>query len=285
MKNLPNFLIIGAHKAGTTSLYYYLKSHPQIFMPELKEARFFSFDPENLDHIKKVPKIFPITTLSEYMDLFSQVKDEIAIGEASPEYLNSDYAAKKIFEIIPNIKLIVSLRNPVDRAYSQFLMAYRAGEISKLKIDEYRFDYDRARKGFYYPRLKKYFDIFGENQIKIILFDDLIQDTDIIVKEIYKFLDVSTSFTPDLSTVYNRGGITKSKIIRKLSNNKNLNNFIKTHMPSSLISTLKNVKKGNIKKAQPLTVEHRIEAIKLVKEDIHKVEDLIQRDLSHWYKL
>ncbi len=282
---LPNFLIIGAHKAGTTSLYAYLKTHPQIFMPEIKEARFFAFDPKNPDHIKKVPKIFPITTLNNYSELFGQVKDEIAIGEASPEYLNSEYAARNIYKHIPNVKLVVSLRNPIDRAYSQFLMAHRAGEFSNMKINDYMFSYEDEKKGFYYPKLKKYFDIFGRDQIKVILFDDLVSETDNTVKEVFKFLNVSESFTPDISTIHNQGGITKSRIIYNISKNKKLKVLIKTYMPHLLVSVLKNIKKSNIKKAPLLTIEQRIEAIKLVKDDICKVEDLIQHNLSSWYKL
>lgn len=283
--NFPNFLIIGAHKAGTTSLYYYLKSHPQIFMPDLKEARYFAFDPDNFDHIKKANVIFPITTLDDYLALFEPARDEIAIGEASPEYLNSEYAARKIYKYMPNAKLIVSLRNPIDRAYSQFLMAYRAGETPNVKIGDYSFRYDNARNGFYYPKLKKYFDIFGENQIKVILFEDLITDTNKTVKEVFKFLNVSESFAPDINTVYNRGGIVKSKVIRNFSNNKKLKTLIKTYMPHSLVLALKNIKNYNIKKAPPLTIEHRIDAVKFVKEDIHKLESLIKRDLSSWYEI
>ena len=282
---LPNFLIIGAHKAGTTSLYAYLKSHPQIFMPELKEARFFAFDPKNPDHIKKVPKIFPITTLKEYSALFDQVKDEVVYGEASPEYLNSEYAANNIFKRIPNAKLIVSLRNPVDRAYSQFLMHHRAGEIQNMRIEDYQFDYNIAQNGFYYPKLKKYFNIFRRDQIKIILFENLVTDTVKIVKEIFNFLDVSESFTPDVSTIYNRSGIPKLKIIQNIFSNKKLRKFIKPYLSHRIISGLRDMKESNLKKPPQLTKQQRIEAIKLVKEDILKLESLIQRDLSLWYEI
>ena len=282
---LPNFIIIGAHKAGTTSLYVYLKSHPQIFMPELKEARYFAFDPKNPDHIKKVPKIFPISTLKEYSALFDNVNDEVVYGEASPEYLNSEYAADKIYRHIPNARLIVSLRNPVDRAYSHFLMNHRAGDIKNIRVQDYKLSYDDARKGYYYPKLKKYYDTFNREQIKVILFDDLVEDTTRTVQDIFSFLGVSESFSPNVSTIYNRGGVPKFKLIHKISNNEKLKRVIRTYFPFEIVSTLKNIKDKNLKKSPQLTRDQRIESIKLVKEDILKVEKLIQRDLSAWYEI
>ena len=109
---LPNFLIIGAPKAGTTSLYSYFREHPAIFMPELKEPRFFGYEGQG-DRIR-----FPVRTLEEYTALFDGVTTETAIGEATPHYLVYPVAAQRIRDLIPGVRLIASLRDPVDRAYS-----------------------------------------------------------------------------------------------------------------------------------------------------------------------
>ena len=282
---LPNFLIIGAHKAGTASLYHYLKSHPDIFMPKIKEARFFAFNPQNPKHQEKARKAFPITSIEGYSALFDQAKNESAVGEASPNYLTSEYAAKNIFRYIPDAKLIVSLRNPIDRAYSLFLMKYRSAEKENVNVSDYKFSLDDAEQGAYYPKLKVYFDLFDRDQIKIILFEDLVKDTDRVVKEIFKYLNVPDYFSPVVSDIHNCGGIPKLKLIHKISKNKKLTVILKKYFPHSITSILKNIKNDNLREAPQLAKAQRIEAIKLIKDDLSKTENLIQRDLSFWYEI
>ncbi len=281
---LPNFLIIGAHKAGTTSLFNYLKPHPEVFVPELKEARFFAFKPDDPDYLKKGSKAYPITTINQYSALFDTVKDEKAIGEASPNYLTSMHAAEKIHKYIPKVKLIASLRNPIDRVYSLYLMALRSNGSSKMKIGDFKFS-NYLKQSYYYPKLKCYFDLFDKAQIKIILFEDLINNSEATVKEIYVFLNISDTFLPDTTAIYNQGGIPKSVILDKFARNKKFKKLLRTYLPTSTISTLRNMKNNNLQKAPKLSSEERAEAIELVKPDIHKTEDLIQRDLSSWYEL
>ena len=116
---LPNFLVIGAPKAGTTSLHLHLRAHPEVFMPELKEPRFFGYEGEG-ERLK-----FPIRTLEEYTALFDAVTDETAIGEATPHYLVYPGAAQRIHDLLPGARLIASLRDPVERSYSVYQMNLR----------------------------------------------------------------------------------------------------------------------------------------------------------------
>ena len=132
---LPNFIIIGVAKAGTMSLNYYLQQHPQIFMCPVKETNFFAYedarggawagggDPPH-------PARFHVKTLEAYEGLFEGVTDEIAIGEASPIYFRSPTAARRIHKRILDVKLVASLRNPADRAFSGFLMRVRRGRAA-----------------------------------------------------------------------------------------------------------------------------------------------------------
>src|ERR687894_3261543 len=113
---MPNFFIIGAQKAGTTSLYYYLKQHPQIYMSPRKEPHFFKGMHSELR--KSGRGLPPVTDLGDYQALFRGVTDEKAIGEASASYLYSPKAPALIKSSIPDAKLIAVLRNPADRAYS-----------------------------------------------------------------------------------------------------------------------------------------------------------------------
>ena len=143
---LPNFLIIGAMKSGTTSLYHYLKQHPQIYMSSIKEPNFFALEGSNLDfngaegkeQIQRLIKRESIINIEEYRALFRRAAHETAIGEASPMYLYSPEAPYRIRYYVPEAKLITILRNPVERAYSAFLYMTRdgrepLGEANSLK--------------------------------------------------------------------------------------------------------------------------------------------------------
>ena len=126
---LPNFLIIGSAKGGTSSLHYYLRQHPQIFMPDLKEPRFFALEGGilNFQNPDSAINYNSITTLREYESLFANVTNELGIGEASPLYLYSEKAARRIKHYVPDAKLMVILRNPVDRAFSCYTHLLREG--------------------------------------------------------------------------------------------------------------------------------------------------------------
>ncbi|NEO53881.1 MAG: sulfotransferase [Okeania sp. SIO3B5] len=128
--SMPNFLMIGAPKAGTTSLYEYLKQHPQVYLSEIKEPHFFSFegrtqgfnDPSRANFIRK-----KVTKIEDYKKLFEEVKDEVAIGEASTSYIYIPEAVERIKKYVPDVKIIAILRNPADRAFSHYLQHRKNG--------------------------------------------------------------------------------------------------------------------------------------------------------------
>ena len=127
---MPNFLIIGAMRAGTTSLYHYLKQHPQVYMSPVKEPRFFALEGEKPDPGRPTDERLmnhSITDIEAYRALFQAVSKETAIGEASPLYLYSPKAPERIRHYIPDAKLIAVLRDPVERAYSHFLDIFMTG--------------------------------------------------------------------------------------------------------------------------------------------------------------
>ena len=131
MSRMPDFLIIGAPKSGTTSLYFYLQQHPQIFLPEKKKPFFFAFENQDMNHyhIYGNMKVInnTIVDLNEYQMLFENIPTNIKVGEASTEYLHIPEAVKNIYSHIPDVKMIAVLRNPVDRAYSHFSHFRRDG--------------------------------------------------------------------------------------------------------------------------------------------------------------
>ena len=134
---LPNFLIIGAAKSGTTSLYSYLNQHPQVYFSPFKEPRFFALEGKEVNYQgpSQVVNQKAINTIDEYEKLFAGVTDEVAIGEASTLYLYSPEAPAKIKQYIPQVKLIAILRNPIDRAYSGYCHLVRDGYESNRADD------------------------------------------------------------------------------------------------------------------------------------------------------
>ena len=122
---LPNFIVIGAAKSGTSSLHHYLRAHPEVFTPKLKEINFFAYDGKHLDvH-------YWAKTQDEYQRFFDDVGAAIAIGEVAPLYLCSPVAPDNIRRVLPDARLVAILRNPVDRAYSAYLMSRRTGRTSR----------------------------------------------------------------------------------------------------------------------------------------------------------
>ena len=200
---LPNFLIIGATKAGTTSVHHYLDQHPEIFMCKRKETNFFSQDSATCflgDAIR---------TREEYEREFDAVRNEKAIGETSPAYLAVPMAPKNIHDDIPNAKLIAILRDPAERAYSHYLMRRRQKKEFRNSfeecIDEEDLDPQRSYKsrGFYGEQMERYRNVFPEKQMKIFLYEDFVKDPKKILREIFLFLGVDPNFSPDMSERYN----------------------------------------------------------------------------------
>ena len=127
MTKKPTFIIIGAMKAATTSLYTYLKQHPDIFMTSVKEPMFFNNFKKDQNYLIKGKKTKKVTTLKQYYNLFNAVKSEIAIGEASPAYIYNSDCPRLIKSHLPKIKIIAILRQPVERAYSNYLHVQKSG--------------------------------------------------------------------------------------------------------------------------------------------------------------
>ncbi len=290
---MPNFLIIGAAKAGTTSLSNYLQQHPEIYMSSRKEPKFFLFEGKNLNPSDPIDHK-AINQIDDYLSLFQNVSSEKAIGEVSPAYITSPEAAKRIQFHIPNVKLVAILRDPSERAYSHFIHMIQKGieplsDFAKaLHEDEhYIGGYLRkrpyVRMGFYYAQLKPYFEIFDRNQIQVLLFDDLRINSTKLLKEIFGFLEVDTSFLPNNLFKYNASGIPKNKTINYLVARSNpFRTIAKSFLPRQVRQyMLSKVQNQNYIKSQ-LPQEIRQYLIQIYRQDILQLQDLINRDLSHW---
>jgi len=202
MEKWPNFFIVGAPKAGTTSLYEYLKKIPGIYMSKIKEPHYFS---------KVPPGSFMIGNKKDYLELFKDAKDEKAIGEASTSYLACQETPKLIHSTIPNAKIIIILRDPVEQFFSGHLMLHRQG-IQKISFHEriekeFKKNYEQNlswQTNGYSEQVKRYFEIFGRDQVKIIIFEEFIQNKKRIVEDVLSFLDVNHTLENFEGKTYNK---------------------------------------------------------------------------------
>jgi Sulfotransferase domain len=288
---MPNFLIIGAMKSGTTALYYYLEQHPDIYMSPVKEPNFFSSqEQENAADT--------VTNIGTYKHLFSGGSGKKAIGEASHSYLYEPGAAAEIRRYIPEAKLIAILRNPIDRAYSHFLHMVRTGteplddfeqalREEEVGIHKERIFQDYVGRGFYYSQLKRYFDTFDREQIRVYLYEDLSDSPISTMQDAFQFLEVDDSFAPDVSLRRNVSGNPKYKTLdRLLRRQSRVKYAVKIYLPARLrwrlSRTFDELKTRNLVEPPPIRPEVRRQLIEVYREDVLRLQELLARDLSWW---
>lgn len=300
---LPNFLLLGAAKSGTSSVWNYLKQHPQIFMSNPKEPNFFVFEGTKLPPFSGpapsevlYQRLYQntITDWESYQALFDGVSDEIAIGEASVRYLYFPQAPEKIKKYIPDVKMIVMLRNPVDRLYSHYVMNIRhllepLPLEEALKQEEERiqnnwgWDWHYTRVGMYAQQIERYLNYFQPEQLKILFYDDFRQDPLGVMKDIYHYLGVNDSFVPNIERQKNQGYWPKNKSIHQfLYTSNNLKYFLEKILPrpayQKLIQTLKKWNSGAI---PPLPSTLRKSLNDVFKEDIGGLQEIVKKEL-YW---
>lgn len=297
---LPNFLIIGAAKAGTSSIFNYLIQHPKVYGPAIKEPAFFAFDNELVDFKGPGDELLNqtiITDFKDYQSLFDNVTEEQAIGEASVIYLYNEQAPYRIRHYIPDTKIIVILRNPVDRAISSFGHLSRDGFEPFMSLDEALKEEDKRKRnnwqhlwhyagmGYYYESLKRYYGQFPEENIAIYLYDEFRRDSMGVLKSMFEFLEVEESFIPEVSYKYNVSGVPRSKLLHRfLRQPSAFKHGMKKIIPEKvrdgirILVTEKNIIPQKIDVSES-TRQHLKE---MYQEDILKTQSLINKDLSSW---
>ncbi len=180
-----DFMGIGAMRCGTTWLYETLKKHPDIHLP-VKEAHFF----DNNDNFDTNDNVMPVQ-FEKYQSLFLNPLNNQITGEITPKYIFHEASALRISKILPDLKLILILRNPVARAISQFRFAWQNGNTKSKGIfcmKELEKKLEILTRGLYYNQIKTYHEVFPRSQLKIILFEDLVTRTEKILYDLYSFL-------------------------------------------------------------------------------------------------
>jgi hypothetical protein len=312
---LPTFIVAGANKGGTTSIYHYLKQHPEIYLSPIKEPHYFSKDIDinlfnkefaqnklqdienyvNGDMALEYHAAF-IRNWDHYCKLFKNVTTEKAIGELSTSYLYSKVAAAEIKNALGIIKIIICLRNPVDRAYSHYRMNLWTGNSNEFEFYKaLQNDYNHKPKvwgnahlyveiGQYYQQVKRYLDGFGHENVRVYLTEDMKRDAKTVIKDLYKFIGVNENFNSDTSQNYNEVFSPKYKNFTWLLNKSGIRPLLKKLSPKFIKSI--GVKLFYKSKSEKGEIDPAAKAFLLDKfnEDIQNLSKLLNKDLSVWLK-
>lgn len=311
---LPNFLVIGAAKCGTTSLYHYLRQHPDVYMSPIKEPNHFStdirpedFSPEYILHEKqkflnvqayvrgdmKEPQWGAyVQDETDYKLLFKFAGGKQRIGEISNSYLYSKTAAGNIHRRLQNVKLIALLRNPVDRAYSHYLANIRDGRALLPFRKELEADLAKTQQGWgqshlyfdlgcYTAQIRRYKALFPPEQLLILFFDDLKKNTPAVVEQVFRHLDLSTHVPVDFKERHNEARTPRNTRLLHLLTQTGLKRRVFRMLPASLQSPVKGLFfKGTA--PEQMSREDRAWLTGRYREEIEQLSREMNRDLSHW---
>jgi Sulfotransferase domain len=296
---LPNFLIVGAAKSGTSSLYEYLSQHPDVYLCPVKEPCYFS---DGNPHL--------VRTDLEYEALFDGRTSEKAVGEASASYLYDPEAPGKIKALLDGVKIIIILRNPVNRAYSQWSQIFyqlgyeklsfenaleaeddrisqgKFGETSPFYYGLYRY----FHAGLYHDQVKRYFDTFDRERVQVHIFEEFIKDPIRTCKEIFTFIGVDPDFIP-VTEKHNVAAAFRVGILHKflLSPPAFLVQLYQAFpMKSKLFiyNVARSIFRMNLQEVSrpPMKKHIRDRLLEKYWKNIEQLEVLLGRDLSIWYK-
>jgi len=310
----PNFFIVGAPKAGTTSLYHYLRQHPDIYMSPIKEPRFFSLEarPMNFEPSHQMQAIRQVEEVHEYLQgpmvgkcpsgivcewpdylrLFAAATTERAVGEASASYLWSKTAASAIASRIPCARILMVLRSPAERAFSQYMNAVSDGHVSQSFQEYVRTCLRHSGKGmgiyepflevgFYADQVQRYLDHFPREQIGIWYYEDIKTRPREFMREVFQFLEIDSAFVPDTSMRYLEPRIPRIATPNKLLRRTRLLQISRSLVPGAIKPLMQSAlyrPSGSVKMAP----EDRALMLDFYRNDIHRLEMILSRDLSSW---
>jgi Sulfotransferase domain len=286
---LPNFIIVGAPKAGTTSLYAYLNQHPQVYMSPIKEPGYFAPEYGLQNYLSR---------WEGYLTLYHGVQEETAIGEATVCYLLSRTAAQNIAARVPHAKIIISLRNPVDRAFSQYLEMLTVGATRKSFREEIdanlrcrpdangSFEYQWPRRPFlvfgrYHDQIKRYFNAFPRAQIHVMYYEDLQRAPARAVADLFAFLGLDPSYLPDVSRRHNEPHVPRLLGATYLLKTWGLWPYLRSLAPRQLGPRLRSLAfraRGSLTMAPA----DRAFLTDYYRDDVRALQLLLDRDLTSW---
>lgn len=287
------FLIVGAEKSGTTWLADMLRQHPRVFIPAQKELHYFN---SRLDEAPELENYNVTKPLEWYLDFYRPAPAGRTLGEACPAYLWDESAAQRIHAFNPDVRILMILRNPVERFFSAYRYAIQRGILS-AGAPETILEQHRAlllERGFYYRQVKRYLDVFPRSQVGVFWYDDLRRDSRAFLLSAEKFLGLE-AFVPDnVSEEINAAGVPRFPILgRWLAS---FRRFTRAHRMTWLIEParrlglaeamdrMRTLNKAPSASATPVDLGafDRRQIYEFYADDIASLETLLTVDLRAW---
>jgi hypothetical protein len=293
----PNFFIIGAQKCGTTALHTYLKSHPQIFTPRVKEIHYFASDHPNY-HI--------VHNMKDYLGLFQSAESYPVISEGSTTYLSSAVAVQNVYDFNPDAKIVIMVRNPIKmvQSFHSHMLYFFEEDVTDFET-AWRLQDDR-RKGRNLPKtcrdpyflfysdlgkmgeqIERVLSIFPREQVKVILFDDFTKDTKAVYEDVLAFLGLPSDNRTEFPPVYEGRSLSKNKFSRlvlyllrppkilvRIKDRLNIHGTGLLAKPTKMLTTKS--------KREAVSPELHAEMVETFRADVEKLSRIVGRDLSHW---
>ena len=273
---LPSIIGIGAQRSGTTWIYEMLKAHPEVDMSPEKEVNFFNYHYHN--------------GIGWYEKFFNGCDKNKKTGEYSPTYLSYDQVPGRIYRTVPDARLIISLRNPVDQIYSRYQYRVNRQRYDRSFEDALKEDSSLIEDAFYYKHIKKILERFDRKQILILIYDDLIDDASAFLRSIYRFLNIDINFVPaNLNTKIHISRIPKSKSaeyfmlsVRGIFRQFRLFSVVEKLKEKGIDRWFKQLNTKDDMILRKIDPDLRSDLNNTFFEDIQKISSLLDRDLSFW---
>ena len=266
---LPEFMIIGAVKGATTWIHDQLQAHPDIFLPD-PEPHYFSKDYElGIEH---------------YYRFFEGAAPSEMVGEKSADYLAHPLAAARAAELLPRVPMIVQLRNPVDRAYSDYKMLFRRGTVKGPPEDYFHAASEQPRflrDGLYAEHLMRWFEHFDRQQIKVILFEDVLQAPEETVASVCKHIGVAPHYSTETGSKKVNDASAKFLPMPVRIALEPLKGAVKPLRGSRWFEGVRSLMAREVP-YPPLKPAMRAKLVDYYARDVEDLSALIGRDLSHW---
>lgn len=300
LTHTPSFLVIGAGKSGTTSVWRYLDQHPEVFMSPVKEPNFFALegmslssepDPKRMHHYPQ-----SVTTWEDYQALFADAPPTLVTGEVSPMYLYDDRAPSNIVNHLgTDVRLIAFLRQPAERLFSRWQHLVADGHPPS---DDIRDAFDRSSiwwqrpdlvpEGFYGNHLQRYVERFPRSHLKIFLFEELVEHPDATLTALYEFIGVDPSFTPVQAQHNSSHRLTHPVLDWLFGRESPLKQLLCTLAPSLRHHPMANQLLAWIRQRfghrEVLSPDLRKRLThEIYADDIRKLESILDRRLPQWY--
>ena len=285
MSNWPNLFIAGAPRCGTSSLHAYLQGVPGIYMSRIKEPNFFSRSVIGEEH----PMVKPIRDEKEYLRLFRDAGDAKVIGEATPFYLEDPEAPTLINRTVPGARIIVSLRDPVQRLYSHYLMMRNNRQAMGSLVYEIRrglaLQGNRnlallaPSTGLYSRQIERYFRVFGKGRLKITILEEWREDVPEILRQFVAFLGIEHEIG-DFSAPPQRGySEARGPLVRYLFGNRTISRATEALIPFSLRQRVRNAVLVKHVPKPPMDPKAREFLIEYYWEDVRRLESILGKRL------